>query len=59
MIKGTGGGSIINFGSVEAGLFCALAALKALQAEAADSMTAAVASLPPPADSTKRTQNPL
>jgi hypothetical protein len=46
-------------GSVQAELFRALAALKALQAEAADSMTAAVASLPPPAATTKRTRDPL
>ncbi len=46
-------------GSVQAELFRALAALKALQAEAAASMTAALPGLPPPADSTKRTQNPL
>ena len=46
-------------GSVQAELFRALAALKALQAEAADSMAAAVANLPPPAATTKRTQNPL
>ncbi len=46
-------------GSVQAELFRALAALKALQAEAAASMAAAVASLPPPAATTKRTQNPL
>ena len=59
MIKGSGGGSIINFGSVQAELFRALAALKALQAEVADLVTAAVASLPPPASTTKRTQNPL
>ncbi len=59
MIRATSGGSIVNFGPVQAELFRALAALKALQAEAADSMTAAVASLPPPAATTKRTQNPL
>ncbi len=44
-------------GSVQAELFRALAALKALQAEAA--APAAVPSLPPPAATTKRTQNPL
>ena len=59
MIKATSGGSIINFGSVQAELFRALAALKALQAEAANSMIVAVARLPPPAATTKRTQNPL
>ncbi len=46
-------------GSVQAELFRALAALKALQAEAAASMTAAVARLPPMANSTKRTQTDL
>jgi hypothetical protein len=46
-------------GSVQTELFRALAALKALQAQAADSTAAALASLPPPADSTKRTQDPL
>jgi hypothetical protein len=45
-------------GSVQAELFRALAALKALQAEAA-AAPAPVASLPPPAATTKRTQNPL
>ena len=45
-------------GSVQTELFRALAALKALQAEAA-ATPAALAGLPPPADSTKRTQNPL
>jgi hypothetical protein len=44
-------------GSVQTELFRALAALKALQAEAAAS--APVACLPPEADSTERTQNPL
>jgi hypothetical protein len=44
-------------GSVQTELFRALAALKALQAEAAAS--APVACLPPGADSTERTQNPL
>lgn len=46
-------------GSVQTELFRALAALKALQAEAAGPTTPAVASLPSPVDSTKRTQNPL
>jgi hypothetical protein len=44
-------------GSVQTELFRALAALKALQAEAV--AAPAAAGLPPPADSTKRTQNPL
>jgi hypothetical protein len=44
-------------GSVQTELFRALAALKALQAEAAT--TAPLPCLPPKADSTERTQNPL
>jgi hypothetical protein len=44
-------------GSVQTELFRALAAPKALQAQAAAS--APVACLPPGADSTERTQNPL